>query len=480
MPRILSAPNAAPRPEETAGPEFAELAESAGLILDRWQRLVLDVALAEDPETGLWAAFEAVVIVPRQNGKGSVIEALELGWLFLLGEKVLHTAQLGQTAHDGYERLLGLINDAPHLKRRLGKVRHSADEVSISTVDGGLVKFSPRSPRLGRGQQYDKLVIDEAMFLEPDDVAAQMPTMSTRDNPQAWYFSSAGRASSTHLRALRDRGRSGDDGLAYLEWSVEPPSDGALLDLQGAAFWAAVAQSNPSVGSPRLKAISPEFIRAEQQAMSVTPGLFDREVFGIFDEPQSAGRVITAAMWDPLADPGSVIVGEPVFAVAVTPERDAAAIVVVGRRADGIPQAEAAAVGAADPDDGDDATAGLGWVIEWFEKRPGSTVAVAANGPAGGLIAKLAAAGVEVVKLSDAEMARGVQGLFDTVAGGGMRHLGDPLMDAAVGAGRKREIGDGAWTWSRKSSAANITLLEAMTAAMHVVDAAGDPMDNIW
>jgi phage terminase large subunit-like protein len=46
----------------------------AGLELDPWQQFVIHNALGERPD-GKWAAFEVGVEVPRQNGKGGLLEA---------------------------------------------------------------------------------------------------------------------------------------------------------------------------------------------------------------------------------------------------------------------------------------------------------------------------------------------------------------------------------------------------------------------
>jgi hypothetical protein len=87
-PRHLSLP---PR-VTTAGPEATELAARAGLILDPWQSFILDGALGE-LAGGTWAAYEVAVIVSRQSGKGSILEARELAGLFLFGEElILHSA----------------------------------------------------------------------------------------------------------------------------------------------------------------------------------------------------------------------------------------------------------------------------------------------------------------------------------------------------------------------------------------------------
>ncbi len=76
----------------SAGLEAVELAASAGLHLDRWQSELLVGALGERAD-GRWAAFEVGLVVGRQNGKGSVLEARELAGIFLFGEElILHSA----------------------------------------------------------------------------------------------------------------------------------------------------------------------------------------------------------------------------------------------------------------------------------------------------------------------------------------------------------------------------------------------------
>ena len=64
----------------STGPDAIELAALAGLHLDPWQQLVLTHSLGERPD-GKWAAFEVGLVVPRQNGKGSILEARELAGL---------------------------------------------------------------------------------------------------------------------------------------------------------------------------------------------------------------------------------------------------------------------------------------------------------------------------------------------------------------------------------------------------------------
>jgi hypothetical protein len=61
--------------------------------------------------------------------------------------------------------------------------------------------------------------MDEALYLAALTMAALLPVLSARPNPQIMYASSAGVATSDHLRGVRDRGRAGGDpSLIYLEW----------------------------------------------------------------------------------------------------------------------------------------------------------------------------------------------------------------------------------------------------------------------
>src|SRR5205809_457432 len=94
MSAVAVAPSVRSVPADVSslGVEAAELAASAGLVLDPWQAMVLDAALGKRRD-GKWAAFEVGVVVSRQNGKGGILEARELAGLFLIRERLLvHSA----------------------------------------------------------------------------------------------------------------------------------------------------------------------------------------------------------------------------------------------------------------------------------------------------------------------------------------------------------------------------------------------------
>src|SRR6476646_1262724 len=85
QPRIQLLPTGGVR---SLGARAADLAESAGLVLDEAQRQVLHGSLGADD---CWAAGEVGLVVPRQNGKTTILLARILLGLDR-GEQILYTA----------------------------------------------------------------------------------------------------------------------------------------------------------------------------------------------------------------------------------------------------------------------------------------------------------------------------------------------------------------------------------------------------
>ena len=138
-----------PPSEVTEGPRAADLASLAGLDLDDWQRWVLEQGLGRS--AGKWAAFEVALIVARQNGKGSILEALELAALFLFDDVrlILHSAHEFKTAAEAFLRVRSLIDGRPEFERRVSRVRTAAGAEAIELRNGKRLRFVARSS--GRG-----------------------------------------------------------------------------------------------------------------------------------------------------------------------------------------------------------------------------------------------------------------------------------------------------------------------------------------
>lgn len=450
-PRVCSVPGFV----SSSGAEAVELAASAGLILDPWQAWLLEQALGERAD-GSWAAFEVGLIVSRQNGKGSILEARELAGLFLLGEQlILHSAHEFKTAQEAFRRIRFLVESAPHLEREVARIRTSHGEEGIELKSGARLRFVARSTGSGRGFSGDCVILDEAYNLGDQAMSALLPTLSARPNPQLWYTSSAGTELSVQLGRVRARGVKGvDPGLAFFEWSVpdETPAD----EFGDPGLW---AQANPALGIR----ISADHVGRERAAMS--PQAFAQERLGIGSYPvEGVGwAVISERAWARLAEPSAPRPASPVaFGVDMTPDRSFASIGVAGRRPDGRLQVEVA-----------EYRRGSAWVpdrlAQLAEQYDPCAVVLDPGSPAGSLAAPVKALGVDLTLLGVRELGAACGAFFDAArpAEGEptLVHLDEQPLNSALEGARRRDLGDGAWAWSRRATSVDISPLVAVTLA---------------
>ena len=282
-PRIASVPPSV----WSEGERVAELAAAVGLHLDDWEQWVLEQGLGRAADEK-WSAFEKALIVARQNGKGAILEALELAALFLddFGvELILHSAHEFKTASEAFRRIQARIDNHPSFRRRVRQVYLQRGAESIELRNGKRLRFIARSSGSGRGFSADLVILDEAYELGDDAMAALLPTLSARPNPQIWYTSTAGLPTSVQLGRVRERGLSGSDpSLAFMEWSADPDH----YDPGDPADW---ARANPGLGIR----ISAEHVAKERAALG--PDEFARERLSIGDYPTG-----TAGSWDVIAE----------------------------------------------------------------------------------------------------------------------------------------------------------------------------------
>ncbi|MFI6347263.1 terminase [Streptomyces sp. NPDC050560] len=474
----------------SSGQEAVELAALAGLHLDPWQQHVLDVGLRERAD-GNWSAFEVAVNVPRQNGKGGIIEARELAGLFLLGERlILHSAHEFKTSIVAFKRIEQLIMGCPDLRKRVLRVRRTTGEEAIELVTGQTLRFLARSGGSGRGFTGDCNVLDEAMILGDDAMGALMPTMSAVANPQLWYLGSAGIGGpSVQLARLRRRaeaaGESGmpDASLAYFEWSVDPHRDECPQgctehdDADDPAAW---ATANPALGIR----ISVQHVRNERASLG-HGGIFERERLGVGEYPsdvEDSWRVIPEDVWRSRADGSSAMADPVAFALDVTPERSHAAICAAGRSG---PARHVEVI---------DHRPGTGWaperVAELAVKWGPCAIVIDPGGPAGALIKAVRRALQDadlddealVVETKTRDVAAACGQFYDAVvapgtlrddedqegregAAGPLVHLDQAPLSTALAGADKRPVGDG-WAWARRGVGVDISPLMAATLAL--------------
>jgi phage terminase large subunit-like protein len=440
VPRIRSVPDYL----STSGQEAVELCAAFGVHLDPWQAHVLDGALGERAD-GKWSAFEVGLVVPRQNGKGEVLLARQLAGLFLLDERlVMHSAHEYKTAAEAFNRIKAVVEGSDELRRAVKTVRTSHGEEGIELRNGNRLRFVARSKGSGRGFTADCIILDEAYELGPEQMAAMLPTLSARPNPQIWYASSAGMETSTQLQAVRERGIAGESpGLAYFEWSADPR---AKSDDQAA--W---AEANPALGIR----ISDEFVALERAAMPEVE--FRRERLGIWDDA-STNAVIPFDVWDAQIDRTSQPLDPVTFAIDVSPDRAASSIGVAGRRTDGKWHVEVAK-----------AELGTAWVVNEvvrMRRWTRSAVIIDTLSPAASFVPALTEAGVDVRMVNGSEYAAACGLYYDEALAGRLHHIDQTPLTAAVQGARQRPLGD-RWAWNKRDATVDLTPLVSTTLALY-------------
>jgi phage terminase large subunit-like protein len=433
-----------------------ECAERAGLVLDDWQVYALERGLRVRADKK-WAAFEVGVDVARQNGKGGILEARELAGLFCFGERlIIHSAHLIDTSLEAFRRLLDLIEDTPEFDREVQRVSRTNGRESIELRSGQRIRFRTRTKGGGRGFTGDCLLLDEAMFLPAMTIAALLPTLSARPNPQVWYTGSAVDQmvhDQGHIFArVRRRGIAKEKGLVYLEWSAA----GDISNLDGVlGDRAAWRRANPALGIR----ISEKHVEDELRAMPRREFAVERLGIGDWPADDALSEAIDFEKWRALVDPRSALVDPVCLAFDVTPTREWATISAAGRRADGLLHVETI-----------DHRPGTGWVAariaELVANHQVSSVSCDTAGPALALVRPVENLGVVVEQLSAREYATACGALFDRVEQGQLRHLGTDDLDVAVKNASTRPLGE-AWAWSRKTSGGDISPLVAATVALY-------------
>ncbi|MGI5288039.1 hypothetical protein ACQEVF_32505 [Nonomuraea polychroma] len=474
----------------SAAPEVIELAASAGLVLDPWQQYVLTHGLGEQAD-GRWAAFKCSCWVPRQNGKGGIIEALELGWLFLLGEKlVLHSAHEYKTAQEAYLRIKDLCESTPDLDRRVNRYWQANGEQGIEltrSAGGARLRFIARSRTSGRGFSGDKNVLDEAQELTGLQMKALLPTMSARPNPQIWFFGTPPEDPAAWVYGLRTDGEAGADRMAHFDWGADlDPTD--PVDRRRAGrdrdLWYAC---NPALGIR----IREETLLDEAKPSGLGDGFAAERLGAWLPRLVDGSDVLSVEDWLELTDPESRRAGEVAFAVDVTPSRDAACINAFGPRADGLGHVEVV-----------DHRSGTDWVVARLvalrERWDPVAIGLDAKGPAGSLLVPLEKAGItppeDVERPQRGELAiptvqevGAACGQFaDAVRQGTLRHIGQEIFDTAVRGVKVRPLGE-SWAWGRRVSTVDISPIVGGTIARwayetraHLINRDYDVLESVF
>ena len=453
-----------PRCARTAGPQITRIAAVGGIELDEAQQFLAEAAGGTGTD-GKWAAFEAVIFAPRQNIKTEFLIARILAGLFVFREElIVFSAHQARTTAQVFRRLKRAIERSPQLGGRIERVSNRSGAEMIELATGQRLECVARSTGSGRGFSGDCVILDEAQNLDGEQLAAILPMLSTRRNPQVIYALSLGNEDSSHLGALRSRALARTDPhVAWVEWSMAEGDDVA-----DRAVWARCNPAHPA-------RISMAYM--EREFLALGPEQFAKERLGKSSwpaDPSQRFAVISRQAWDRCYEFGQPPVEQlypASFGAAVDPAGHSGAIVACGV------QAGARILEVADSRPGE----GVAWMgprlaeltgrhqvhaVAWDDRRCGPLGLDSYTGD------------TAVVTPKPGELAEACARFYYAAEDPGrpVRHGADIRLTNAVGAALMRPAG-GAWMWADTPGA---EVLQAATWAVHATDAAAESEPGAW
>ena len=446
---------------ETLGHAVAHVAELLGVPLMPWQRYVVDVLLEIDPLTGRLAYSEFGLTVPRQSGKSILLLAKAIhrasaSGFFGKRQSIVYTAQTRKDARKKFEKDYAAVIEASPVFRHKADPRWGNGNEHIRFPNGSRFEIEASTEKAGHGGTIDEVYIDEA-FAQVDTRLEQAfgPAMITRHNKQLGVVSTAGWLDgSPYLLEKVQRGREHvemgmREGLAYFEWSAPDDADPEDRDVWRACM--------PALGHT----ITEEAIAHEFRTRPLND--FRRAYLNQWVAKDDPGTetVVDMGTWALLEDVEQTRPNPVAFSIEVSKDRKWSSIGLAGRRSDGNRHVQIVQAGR-----------GTGWVpervAELVHQWKPLAVAVNPSGPAGSLLAPLAAAGVDVLKVGPRDVAQACGLFVDAVDEGTIRHDGQRQVTASLGAARKRASAE-AYTFGSSDPGIDIAPLRAVALALYAL-----------
>jgi len=436
----------------TRGPNI----EASSLLIGRvpfmdHQRLIADVANEVDPATGLLWYDTVVVVMPRQQGKTTLLEpSLVAAALRRPDVDVVYTAQDRQMSK---RRLIDELADKrlarrPELSGQF-KVRRSNGSESIRWGNGSQITTVANTDQAGHGLTLDLAVLDEAF--SHDDltvVTALEPTTVTRPDPQVWIVSTVGDGTDGLLQHFQEIGQQSltdpATRVAYFEWSATDDDD-----RDDPAVWARVM---PALGTT----IDAERIRSRRA--NLTPEVFDRSYLCRRPSFEDLAKLPPDA-WEDCRATSELAPGAPyVMALSVSLDRGSVSVAVAGPV-----QGRTGVV--VDILTGSSSTVASEIVDIYHSLGQGAPVVADRRAGAGALIDALSLLGLPVEELGTAQLVTNTGTFYDALVERELFHDSQQRLDAAAAGAVSRPLGE-AWAWDARRSPGDIAPLIAATNAV--------------
>jgi hypothetical protein len=413
------------------------------------QRLIADVSQEVDPGTGHRWYDTVVVILPRQAGKTTTIEAVET-WSGNRDDKPDSTSvYLAQDRQLARVRVLDewetkRLARSPATRGRYKARRSNGSEGIVWPATGAKLLVQASNDTAGHGLTIDgEAILDEAWsHHDLTVVQAMSPAMVTCPDAQLWVISTSGDGEDGLLQHFEEIGEAAVlDPLSrtcYLNWSARP---GAPITAE-ATWWETI----PSLGHT----VTVQALR--QQLSNLGEAEFDR-AFLCRRNVATHQSKITPELWArQLRHAHEAIPGPPlVLVLDIEHDRSAAAIIAVA--ATGRPGELVTVV---------DRRPGTSWLLAEARalqqaRRPAAIVADP-RAPIGSMIDRLEATLGPIMQPDTLEFSQAAGRLLDEIADGHLVHVGQAELDVAVAQARTRPLGD-LWAWSRLHSPCGIATL---------------------
>lgn len=486
-PRIFTPPLRELTPETTLGFECIAFAENIlGLELMPWQKWLLLHALELHPhevdESGAptFRFRKVILLVGRQNGKSTVMQALTLWRMFVdRCSLTIGTAQDLEIAEALWGEAVEIVEETETLRAQVGKTERQPGRKMFKLKTGETYKVKAATRRGGRGLSGELVLLDELREHQTWDAwGAVTKTTNAKARAQIYGISNAGDTTSVVLSYLRKKAHASlgdpdglnrdapsteptedeieelgmdDSGMAIFEWSAPP---GCAIDDREGWAWA-----NPSLGWRMREstlasdcATDPEWVFRTEVLCQWSEGTLQ----GPFPPGAwEAGQVLDA-------ESAPQIVGDVVAGLGMSADRAQTVIAFAGRDEDGRAQVEIVA-----------RRGGTDWVEGWLSERRGIVTGIGGQGrgaPESALIESLGLAGLPVQPIAGSDLSGATGAFYDAVRHNTVTHLAHPALDAAAQTAVPKVLEGGAILWDRKRSPIDISALQAATCALWLLE----------
>lgn len=329
----------------SAGGELIDLMADLNRPLDGWQAWIIERGLGQkkDDETGelVMAADTCGCWVPRQNGKGDIIMALEVGWLFLFGVPLIgHSAHLYSTAAEGFIRIKTLVeeNDAI-LGKAIKQIWSANGKQGIELTpkyNRARLLFAAREGGQGLGFSFPKLIMDEAQQLNADLMQTLVPTQSGMWDPQIWFFGTPPRSDKAWIYTIKRMGEGAAPNVAWFDYGIE------YIDpmTEATEFRATVGteetnrRTNPSMGvrRPNRTGVRQKAAEGEMAKLGVTMRFaMERNGMWLPQARETGDNAIPPQAWSSLAAQKPEVPGSIAVAFHINARRTHATVMWAGK-----------------------------------------------------------------------------------------------------------------------------------------------------